>query len=133
MPFDVDAVDPVDRYVGARIRAERTQAGLTQSQLGAAVGVTFQQIQKYERGTNRVSASMLVRAAKALGVSVSCLFPEPEGSAEEQAAAAGIGAFKDGRLLAECFAAMAPEQRQLLVSVAREFAGKERRRAAAEG
>lgn len=132
MPFDVDAVDPVDRYVGARIRAERTQVGLTQSQLGAAVGVTFQQIQKYERGTNRVSASMLVRAAKALGVSVSCLFPEPEGVTDEQATA-GIGAFKDGRLLAECFAAMSPEQRQLLVSVAREFAGKERRRAGVEG
>lgn len=129
MPFDVDAVDPVDRHVGARIRAERTQAGLTQSQLGTAVGVTFQQIQKYERGTNRVSASMLVRTAKALGVSVSCLFPEPDGAGAGEAAA-GIGAFKDGRLLAECFAAMTPEQRQVLVSVAREFAGKERRRSA---
>jgi transcriptional regulator with XRE-family HTH domain len=129
MPFDVDAVDPVDRFVGARIRAERGQAGLTQSQLGAAVGVTFQQIQKYERGANRVSASMLVRTAKALGVSVSCLFPEPDAGPDEQAAA-GIGAFKDGRILAECFAAMTPEQRALLVSVAREFAGKERRRIA---
>jgi len=132
MPFDVDAIDPVDRHVGARIRAERAQAGLTQSQLGAAVGVTFQQIQKYERGTNRVSASMLVRTAKALGVTVSCLFPEAEGSDEQ--ASAGIGAFKDGRLLAECFATMSPEQRQILVSVAREFAGKDRRsRAASEG
>lgn len=125
MPFDVDAIDPVDRHVGARIRAERTQAGLTQSQLGAAVGVTFQQIQKYERGANRVSASMLVRTAKALGVSVNCLFPEPEGGSDEQAAA-GIGAFKDGRVLADCFAAMAPEQRQLLVAIARDFAGRGR-------
>lgn len=126
MPFDVDAIDPVDRFVGARIRAERTQAGMTQSQLGAAVGVTFQQIQKYERGANRVSASMLVRTAKALGVSVTCLFPEPEGSNDEQASA-GIGAFKDGRVLAECFAAMSPEQRQMLVSIAREFAGRDRK------
>ncbi|GAA0627142.1 helix-turn-helix transcriptional regulator [Brevundimonas kwangchunensis] len=126
MPFDVDAIDPVDRHVGARIRAERTQAGLTQSQLGAAVGVTFQQIQKYERGANRVSASMLVRTAKALGVSVNCLFPDPEGQTDEEAAA-GIGAFKDGRVLAECFASMAPEQRQLLVAIARDFAKRDRR------
>lgn len=62
-----DNPDPVDVHVGARIRAARKLKGLSQQALAESLGVTFQQVQKYERGANRISASMLTRAAKALG------------------------------------------------------------------
>lgn len=67
--------DPIDIAVGLRVRDLRKQRGMPQAQLGAALGITFQQIQKYERGTNRISASMLVRAAEALGVQAADLLP----------------------------------------------------------
>lgn len=66
--------EPVDKHVGARIRLRRKLLGLSQSALGDALGLTFQQIQKYERGGNRVSASKLYDAAKTLGVPVSYFF-----------------------------------------------------------
>lgn len=68
--------DPIDLAVGARVRALRQQVGMSQNTLGEAVGVSFQQVQKYERGTNRLSASALVRVAGALGVSVATLIGE---------------------------------------------------------
>ena len=70
------AADPVDVAVGARIRLLRKLKGLSQQALAEAAGVTFQQIQKYERGANRVSASMLARIAKTLGVPVAEMFGE---------------------------------------------------------
>jgi transcriptional regulator with XRE-family HTH domain len=84
--------NPVDVTVGARIRARRNVLGMTQERLADAVGVTFQQIQKYERGSNRVSASRLAQIAEALEVSPAWLFQKPVGGslgipgvAEEQA------------------------------------------------
>ena len=65
---DLDGIDPVDRHVGARLRLRRNEVGLSQDQLGKATGLTFQQIQKYERGINRVSASKLYHIAKLLDV-----------------------------------------------------------------
>ena len=64
-PRDVSSAgpDPIDVAVGARIRNRRLWLGLSQTQLADALGVTFQQVQKYERGANRVSASMLVKSA----------------------------------------------------------------------
>lgn len=64
----------VDVYVGARLRARRTLLGMTQENLGEAVGLTFQQIQKYERGTNRIVASRLYEFAKVLNIQVSYFF-----------------------------------------------------------
>jgi transcriptional regulator with XRE-family HTH domain len=58
--------DPVDLHVGAMIRTRRKQIGVTQERLAAALGLTFQQVQKYERGHNRISASMLFKTAEAL-------------------------------------------------------------------
>src|SRR5579863_6234885 len=69
-----DGPHPVDVHVGARIRHQRALAGLNQSQLAQKVGVTFQSIQKYERGSNRVSASRLQEIASVLGVPVSHFF-----------------------------------------------------------
>lgn len=68
--------DPVDIAVGARIRLLRKLRGLSQQALAEAAGVTFQQIQKYERGSNRVSASMLSRIAGALDAPVAEMFGE---------------------------------------------------------
>ena len=68
--------DPVDVHVGRRLRLRRTLIGLSQEQLAAAVGVTFQQIQKYERGSNRVSASRLYDVARVLGVEIGFFFED---------------------------------------------------------
>lgn len=65
---------PVDVYVGKRLRLKRTLQGLSQEAIGNAIGVTFQQIQKYERGINRMGASRLFDFARALGVPVSYFF-----------------------------------------------------------
>jgi transcriptional regulator with XRE-family HTH domain len=70
----LDGPHPIDVHVGARIRHRRAILGLNQTELALKVGVTFQSIQKYERGTNRVSASRLQEIAEVLGVSVSHFF-----------------------------------------------------------
>lgn len=70
----LDGPHPIDIHVGARIRMSRALAGLNQTELAKRVGVTFQSIQKYERGTNRVSASRLQEIADVLGVPVSSFF-----------------------------------------------------------
>src|ERR1044071_202824 len=81
--------DPIDVAVGARIRLLRKLKGLSQQALAEAAGVTFQQIQKYERGANRVSASMLSRIARTLGAPVSEMFGEvgPASGAIDEVAA----------------------------------------------
>lgn len=71
--------DPVDIHVGARLRLRRNLLGLSQEQLGKAGGLTFQQIQKYERGTNRMGASRLFQFAKLLDVPVSYFFDDVRG------------------------------------------------------
>jgi len=71
-------VDNIDREIGRRIRELRIIAGLTQEKLGDRLGQTFQQVQKYERGQNRVSGSRLVKMARALGVSVASLIPDDD-------------------------------------------------------
>jgi len=67
---------PVDSHVGARVRQRRTMLGMKQFKLGDAVNLSFQQIQKYEQGSNRVSSSRLFEFAKVLGVPVSYFFDE---------------------------------------------------------
>lgn len=70
--------DPVDVAVGQRIRLMRKLRNVSQEALAQACGITFQQIQKYERGDNRVSASMLTRIAKHFGVPVAEFFGESD-------------------------------------------------------
>lgn len=67
---------PVDVHVGSRVRQRRTLLGMSQEKLGDAVGLTFQQIQKYERGTNRIGCSRLYEFSKVLDVPVSYFFDE---------------------------------------------------------
>lgn len=72
---------PIDVQVGARVRLRRLLIGMSQESLAASLGLTFQQIQKYERGHNRISASRLVATAAALGVPVAYFFAALELSA----------------------------------------------------
>jgi|tagenome__1003787_1003787.scaffolds.fasta_scaffold14653889_1 transcriptional regulator with XRE-family HTH domain len=69
--------DLIDRVVGQRLRTLRQAAGMSQGALGQASGITFQQIQKYEKGTNRISVGRLVHLAKALGTTTAVLLAEP--------------------------------------------------------
>ena len=66
--------NPVDKYVGSRVRMRRIMLGMSQEKLGEALGLTFQQVQKYEKGTNRVGASRIQQIAEILQVPVSFLF-----------------------------------------------------------
>ena len=66
--------NPVDKHVGSRIRTRRLLVGLSQEKLGEGLGITFQQVQKYERGTNRISASRLQQASRVLGVPVAYFY-----------------------------------------------------------
>ena len=68
----------LDRRIGERIRLRRTELGMTQHQLAAALGVSYQQIQKYENGANRISAARLWQIGRRLEVPVGWLFDEPD-------------------------------------------------------
>lgn len=71
-----DKPHPVDVHVGSRLRLRRTLLGMSQEKLGHAIGLTFQQVQKYERGANRIGASRLYELSRALDVSVGFFFDE---------------------------------------------------------
>jgi transcriptional regulator with XRE-family HTH domain len=70
----MDEPSPIDVHVGSRVRLRRSLLGMSQEKLGAALGLTFQQVQKYERGTNRISASRLWDLSLILDVPVSFFF-----------------------------------------------------------
>ena len=76
--------NPIDVHVGARIRSRRTLLGMSQTALADAIGLTFQQVQKYERGANRVSSSRLVDMASALDVSIPFFFEEMAATVQGQ-------------------------------------------------
>ena len=73
----------IDKYIGARIRSRRMQLGLSQADLGSALDVSFQQVQKYEKGTNRISASRLQQSAGILQVPVTFFFEGAPGVARQ--------------------------------------------------
>jgi transcriptional regulator with XRE-family HTH domain len=72
----IDTPSAVDVHVGARVRLRRTLLGLSQEKLGNAIGLTFQQIQKYERGANRIGASRLFEMARVLDVPIQYFFED---------------------------------------------------------
>ena len=97
--------NPIDVHVGARVAAHRKLAGLSQEALGDAIGVTFQQVQKYERGTNRIGASRLFAVAQTLDVPVSVFFAELDGP-DETAPSPLTGATRESIELLQAFAAV---------------------------
>ena len=121
MPPKLPASDPVDVHIGSRLRSERQARGLSQTELGAALGVTFQQVQKYERGVNRVSASTLFRAATALGLPIAAFFPEASAGKQET----GAGSMPGAGALARISREMSPARKAVLMQVARALANEE--------
>ncbi len=110
---------PVDVHVGQRVRQRRWMIGMTQQQLGNKVGIKFQQIQKYETGTNRVSASRLWDIAAALDVPVSFFF---EGLNCEHLSIAGQGDIltdKEALELVRAYYLIPETQRRRLFDLAR--------------
>lgn len=114
--------DPIDIEVGRRLAARRVQLGYNQSELGRAIGVTFQQVQKYEKGTNRISASMLVRSADFLQTSPASFLPTKEDIAARPDDVADAMTSRRGRELAQIFATMPPHQQAAVLNVVRAIA-----------
>ncbi|MCT8161011.1 helix-turn-helix domain-containing protein [Pseudoruegeria sp. SHC-113] len=115
---------PVDVHVGKRIRHRRWMVGMTQQQLAENVGIKFQQIQKYETGMNRVSASRLWDIAETLEVPVSFFFEGYEGEgAEDHAAKSSVQgdilADKEALELVRSYYAIPENQRRRLFDLAR--------------
>lgn len=114
---------PVDVHVGKRIRHRRWLVGITQQQLAEAVGIKFQQIQKYETGMNRVSASRLWDIAEALSVPVSFFFEGLEeggaAEAEGQELPGDIMKDKEALELVRSYYAIPETQRRRLFELAR--------------
>ncbi len=81
----------IDVHVGGRMRLRRTLLGLSQEKLGEAIGLTFQQVQKYERGTNRVGASRLFDLSRVLDVPVSYFFDDMSSKVAKQSPRLAIG------------------------------------------
>lgn len=111
--------DTTDAWVGARIALRRAALGVSQTDLARRIGVSFQQLQKYESGANRISASRLHRIALALGAPVGDFFPP----AHTEAASPDLGvlrfmtATREGRAVAEAFPLI--EDRRCRAAVAR--------------
>ncbi len=110
---------PVDAHVGKRIRHRRWLVGMTQQQLADAVGIKFQQIQKYETGMNRVSASRLWDIASTLNVPVSFFFEGLEGEAKALAADNDMMTDKEALELVRSYYAIPEQQRRRLFDLAR--------------
>ena len=119
----------IDIHVGSRLRMRRMMLGMSQEKLGEAFGLTFQQVQKYEKGANRMGASRLQQAAQILGVSVPFFFEgAPGGHIEggDTLSPSYIDDFvssEDGRRLIKAFVRIArPAVRYRIVNVVQEIA-----------
>jgi len=106
------APNPIDKHVGSRVRMRRMMLGMSQEKLGDALGLTFQQVQKYEKGTNRIGASRLQQISHILQVPVSFFFegapnltgrPEGMGEAPSPAYVSDFLATSDGLALTKAF------------------------------
>ena len=119
-----DGPDPIDVAVGARIRTRRRATGLSQTQLAEALGITFQQVQKYERGANRVSASMLVKIAAKLETTVAALVGEDQ-SPGAVVSAGGRGGKSVADDISVAFSRIAnSESRRALLTIAKALAAQ---------
>ena len=129
------APNPVDKYVGSRVRMRRIMLGMSQEKLGDALGLTFQQVQKYEKGTNRIGASRLQAIANILQVPVSFFF---EGAPHTPGQTSGLGeapspayvsdflATSDGLSLTKSFMKIKNSKlRRRIVDLVEQIAGEE--------
>ena len=125
------APNPVDKYVGSRVRMRRIMLGMSQEKLGDALGLTFQQVQKYEKGTNRIGASRLHHIAHILQVPIPFLF---EGvPAQQKLAAEGpsfdyvsdFAASSEALALTKAFSRLNRDLKRRVVSLVEEIADRE--------
>lgn len=111
--------DGIDILVGQRLMAFREGAGLTRADVAKAVGVTFQQVEKYEKGANRVAASRLYRFARFFGCPIGAFFPVQEGVAPgETSPLDEMGQSRVGWRVAELFMGLSERKRSALLAVA---------------
>jgi transcriptional regulator with XRE-family HTH domain len=110
--------DPIDVAVGTRIRVQRRHLKISQDDLAQVLGLTFQQVQKYERGTNRVSASMLVRIAAKLKTTVGALVGEDMVADQDVAMLTALSTPGAIELL-QVYGQAGPKARRALLSVAK--------------
>ncbi len=116
----------LDQRVGDRLRSLRLKMGVSQSELGASAGVTFQQVQKYERGANRISASRMIQFAERLGVAPA-YFVEGFGGGSKASgdtiksarAIESVAASNEGVAVLQAMAQMKPSRRKFMVTLAR--------------
>jgi len=128
---------PVDKHVGSRVRMRRMMLGMSQEKLANGLGLTFQQVQKYESGTNRIGASRLLRISQILQVPVSFFFeglPHASGQRErtgELPSPAYVSEFlatTDGLALIKAFMRVkSPMLRRRIVELVKEIAGDDLR------
>jgi transcriptional regulator with XRE-family HTH domain len=133
------APNPTDKHVGARVRMRRMMLGMSQEKLGDALGLTFQQVQKYEKGTNRIGASRLQQIAQILQVSVSFFFEgapsaqtigRHEGMSEAPSPAyvSDFLATSDGLALTKAFMRIEDSKlRRRIVDLVEQIAGRDKR------
>lgn len=128
------APNPIDKHVGSRVRMRRMMLSMSQEKLGDSLGLTFQQVQKYEKGTNRIGASRLQQISLILQVPVSFFFegaPLPAGRPEglEEAPSPGYVtdflSTSDGLALVRAFTRIEnPKLRRRIVDLVQEMAGE---------
>jgi transcriptional regulator with XRE-family HTH domain len=126
MDLAVKMKNELDQRVGERLRSRRLKMGLSQTALGIAAGVTFQQIQKYERGTNRIGASRMIQFAEKLGVPPAYFVEGFGGGSKANGettktarAIESVAASNEGVAVLEAMAQMTPSRRRFVVTLAR--------------
>jgi transcriptional regulator with XRE-family HTH domain len=124
--------NPVDKHVGRRVRMRRMMIAMSQEKLGAALGVTFQQVQKYEKGMNRIGASRLQQISHILQVPVPFFFEGLHGSTDEMKKAPSPSyvsdflATRQGLSLSKAFMRInEPNLRRRIVDLVKEIAGED--------
>lgn len=131
MPENKKKPNPIDIHVGGRIRLRRNMLGMSQEKLGEHLGITFQQIQKYEKGTNRVGASRLQAIASILEVPVAFFFedaPGADGLSEESPTTYVVDFLSstEGLRLNRAFARIAdPKVRSRIIDLVRALADED--------
>lgn len=131
------APNPTDKHVGSRVRMRRMMLGMSQEKLGDALGLTFQQVQKYEKGTNRIGASRLQQISHILQVPVSFFFEgapslgargEGTGEAPSPAYVSDFLATSDGLALTKAFMRIEDSKlRRRIVDLVEQIAGRDKR------
>jgi transcriptional regulator with XRE-family HTH domain len=126
------APNPIDKHVGSRVRMRRLMLGMSQEKLGDALGLTFQQVQKYEKGTNRMGAGRLQHISDILQVPVSFFFEGAPGQSKNVGDApspsyvSDFVASSDGLALIKAFTRIKkPKLRRRIVDLVEEIAGDE--------